>query len=156
MLTSRHWQKLSISLSSCLLAHFRHHWLTLTWLLFVQWRGAAWITCIWGLYNSGQKLLCQWDFEYTDCISCRRVIPPPPKKKGCLRYDTKVNLWWWGFNSEELECVEYLFITITPKFSLTWCSSTCYVPSMGQINLFKLLVFYRIVCTKKWNNCTKL
>ena len=33
------------------------------------------------------------------------------------------NILWWGFNSEALGNVEYLFIGITPRFTVS--SSTC-------------------------------
>ena len=34
-------------------------------------------------------------------------------------------IWWWGSNSGALESLEYYFILITPRFTLTWNGSTC-------------------------------
>ena len=39
-------------------------------------------------------------------------------------------IWWWGSSLGALGNVEYLFIAITPWFTLTWIGSTCYTYSI--------------------------
>ena len=34
-------------------------------------------------------------------------------------------IWWWDSSSEDLESVEYPFIAITPRSTLTQGSSNC-------------------------------
>ena len=45
-------------------------------------------------------------------------------------------IWWWGSNSGDLESVEYTFIAIRPRFTLTQGDCICY-GSQGQIDQFK-------------------
>ena len=43
--------------------------------------------------------------EYTHCISCRRVIPPPtPHKKSVLGMALNY-VWWWGSSCVDLKNV---------------------------------------------------
>ena len=75
-----------------------------------------------------------WGFDYTNSIPYREVILPFLKKSVMgmiLNY-----IWWWDSSSGNLESVEYSFIVINPRFTLTQHGSIK-VPSMGQIDLFK-------------------
>ena len=54
---------------------------------------------------------------------CRGVKPPhPPTIVLCMILNC---IWWWGSSSGALGNVEYLFIAITPKSTLTQRGSTC-------------------------------
>ena len=53
---------------------------------------------------------------------CRGVIPPPLNE--CPEYGTKLHLMV-KFNPRTLGNMEYPFIAITPRFTLTQSSSTC-------------------------------
>ena len=43
------------------------------------------------------------------------------------------SIWWWGFNSWNLENVEYFFIAMI----LSWISSINWVPSVGHVDRFE-------------------
>ena len=52
--------------------------------------------------------------EYANCISAMSVL------------DMTLNgIWWWGSSPEALGNVEYSFIAITPRSTLTLSGSTC-------------------------------
>ena len=67
--------------------------------------------------------------EYIYCISVEGKTSPHE----CLGYNTKLHLM---VDSS----VEYPFIAITLKSTLTQSGSTCRVPSMGHIELFNPLL----------------
>ena len=52
------------------------------------------------------------------------TIPPAHEKGGVLDM-TQICIWWWGYSSKDLRSVEYTFIIITPRFTLTLSGSTC-------------------------------
>ena len=60
--------------------------------------------------------------EYANCNPCKGVRPP--KKTECPGNYTKLHLMvrfqFWSFGG-----VEYSFIVITPKPTLTWSGNTC-------------------------------
>ena len=59
-------------------------------------------------------------------LVCRWVRTPPllKEKKGVSGI-TLIFIWWWGSSSGALESMEYLFITITPRSTLTQIGSIC-------------------------------
>ena len=77
-----------------------------------------------------EALLSWWGLEYADSIPCN---PSPLKKRSVLAMALN-SIWLWGSSSEDLGSVEYLFIAITLRSTLT---QSVRIPSMGQIDLFK-------------------
>ena len=62
---------------------------------------------------------CLQSIKSTGCISCRRVKPPQkevPWVSHCI--------WWWNSSYGGMGNVEYYFIAITPRFTLTWSGGT--------------------------------
>ena len=91
--------------------------------------------------------------QYTDCIPCSGVTPPP-KQWGVLGMIWSC-IWWWGSCSGALGSVEYSFIVITPRFTLTWNHSSIYRSNKFVCKLFVLdrnTWYYITVCKKTWEN----
>ena len=65
----------------------------------------------------GQRPVCR---AYTDCILCRWIRPPPPKKR-CLGYDTKLNSpVGWGCRIHQLNlCRQIRLLSSTSVFDVT-------------------------------------
>ena len=63
--------------------------------------------------------------------------PPLPTSNSAILSMTQNCIWCWGSNSGDLRSLEYTFIVITPRFTLTQNCNICSVLSMGQIDLFK-------------------
>ena len=61
--------------------------------------------------------------EYTYCVSTDE--PGPPTKRGSW-------IWWRGYNPGALGNMEYLFITIAPRFTLARRGSTWKDPIYGS------------------------
>ena len=55
--------------------------------------------------------------------------------------------WWWASSYGALRSMEYLFIAITPRSTLTQCDSTCYESNRS---IWKLLVLDR----NTWDHST--
>ena len=73
----------------------------------------------------------QWDLEYAEGISCTWVRISTPQKKQCPEHDTKLHLM---VSSEDLRSMEYSFIAIAPRFTLTQSGISVRVPSLSQID----------------------
>ena len=78
-------------------------------------------------------------FKYADCIPCRGRITPLLKKMGCLGYDTKLHLMgrfqFWSSRESEVPPSKPL-ISGSLLFKVV---VSIMVPSLGQINLFKII-----------------
>ena len=67
--------------------------------------------------------------EYTNCTSAERL---DPQRVAWIWHST---IWWWGSSLGALGNVEYSFIAITPRSTLTWSSTSwSYLPTppLGQ------------------------
>ena len=53
-------------------------------------------------------------------------------------------IWWWGFSSGALGIVDYPFIVICVKSTLTWSGSTCYGPIYKSNRSVWKLVYNRV------------
>ena len=60
--------------------------------------------------------------ENADCIVSR--VGQDSLQKGLLSMPLNY-IWWWGSISGDLWSVEYPFIAITPRSTLTWIVNTC-------------------------------
>ena len=58
-------------------------------------------------------------------------------------------IWWWGFNSADLEGLELQLITITPRFTLTQSGVPVRVLSISQVDLKKLLFISDTTMSRK-------
>ena len=61
--------------------------------------------------------------EYNDCISAEGVRCPSPQMSVLGRVLNYI--WWLGSSSGALENMEYSFIAITPRSTLTQSGRTC-------------------------------
>ena len=59
--------------------------------------------------------------EYTESIPC--IGEWTSTKKGALSMTLNC-IWWWGYSSSDLECVDYPFIAIIPRFTQDHGGST--------------------------------
>ena len=83
------------------------------------------------------------DLEYTDCIFCRRVRPP---QKSVLGMTLNCIQWFWSLGkSGVIPSLLLLSDSLWPREVVP-----VEVPSMGQINAWKLLVLDR----NTWNHIT--
>ncbi len=58
---------------------------------------------------------CQWGLKFTDSIPCRGLRP---RQRGVLGMTLNC-IWWQGISHGVSENVEFLFITFTPRSTLT-------------------------------------
>ena len=87
--------------------------------------------------------------KYANCISCRDVRPPT--KRGVMGMILNC-IWCWGSSSWTLESMEYFFIVITVKCTLTQTGRTCQAPIYGSnTSIWKLLQLDRY----SWNHITE-
>ena len=71
-------------------------------------------------------------------VSPAEWVIPPSKKRADLGMTLNCN-WWYGSNSGDRGSVEYFFVAITPRSTLTQVVIPVKVPSMCQIDLFKII-----------------
>ena len=112
----------------------------------ITWFSWKWNTS--KVYNS--NAICPvWrgGFKLADCISFRWIRPTTNKGTRGMTYNC---IWSWGSSVEALENVQFPFIAITPSSTLTQSRKICWVSIYGSNrSMWKLFIFYRIVCKKK-------
>ena len=62
------------------------------------------------------------DNDYTTGTSYKDINLPLSRDIMAM---TLKSIWWWGSSSGDLRSVEYLFIDIIPRSTLTQSGSTC-------------------------------
>ena len=87
-------------------------------------------------------LFFRWSLKYPDYTLCKEVIPPC--QRGVLGM-TRNCIWQWAYSSGAQGNIEYHFIAIIPKSTLTQRVSSCRVPPMSQIDLFNSS-YHQISC----------
>ena len=96
--------------------------------------------------------LLNWNIQLAELRICWLYscsgVRLPPEKKGSVLSMTLNCIWWFGSSSGALGSVEYIFISITPRPTLTGVVVLVSVPWMGQIDLFKKICI-------QWNHVQK-
>ena len=98
-----------------------------------------------------------WCKNSSTANPCKEKSPPPPKE-GVLGITLK-SIWWWCSNSGELESMEYLFVDIIHRSTLTGCGRTCISPLYGSNSSVWNNRYSKLPCAKKKklrNNRTKM
>ena len=85
----------------------------------------------WNHFTGKWKLPCQQGLEYTDCISSAEGLDYPKKQNKKIKKNKVFWVWHQSTSDGEALVLEIWgvlstpFIFITPRSTLTWCSSTC-------------------------------
>ena len=86
------------------------------------------------LYSLFLSVPCQPGLKYTECTPCSELrLPPTPQRKGCISLNCYGKAWVLG-------SVEYPFIAITPRSTLTQSGCTCLSHLCVKLFLSKIVI----------------